>query len=252
MWDRVLKSVSSRLPASYGSLARRVGVGRRVGSVCVTAAMISLMVGCAGQMSKTPMGRHFDAARDAHDAVVNADLEEARRAGSILASRDPDAMPDAPDSIVDRIREHARQLASATALEDAARSTAQIGRTCGDCHREMGSGPQFSDDGAPLNELGELSRHMQRHGWAATRLWQGLIGPSDTVWMAGAYVLGDAPMLPERMTDRTWRTAAELEVRVHALGARASRLRDPQDRALLYAELLMSCGACHDSVRGYP
>jgi cytochrome c553 len=214
--------------------------------------MISLMVGCAGQMGKTPMRQHFDAAQDAHDAVVSADLDGVRRAGAILASRDPDPMPGAPDLLLARMMERARELASDTVLEDAAQSMAQIGRICGDCHREMGSGPPVSEAGAPSEDRSDLGRHMERHSWAATRLWQGLIGPSDPVWMAGASVLDDAPMLPERMADRTWRIAAELEVRVHAMGERASQLKDVDERALLYGDLLMTCGACHQSVRGQP
>jgi hypothetical protein len=90
---------------------------------------------------------------------------------------------------------------------------------------------------------------MIRHLWAADRMWEGLVGPSDEAWTAGAQAL-----------DRDWaegrsliRAAADSEAtvgligRIRALGHEALDTRVPKARAAVYAELLRTCNGCHDS-----
>lgn len=200
------------------------------------------------------MWRHFDAARDAHDAVSDGDLQRAQGAGAVLAARRTfDATPAGSDSLVEVIKEASLQLSTAPDLYDAALLVAQIGLVCGECHRHY-DGPLFLGGGKPPEEGEGVRLDMKRHVWAAARLWEGVTGPSDSAWAAGARGLEDAPLMPEEMTERdeTWPRVWELEVLVHGLALRAARTQDPRERSLRYADVLMTCAACHRLTREPP
>ena len=89
--------------------------------------------------------------------------------------------------------------------------------------------------------------HMQRHQWAADRLWEGLIGPSDTAWGRGADMLIDAPLDSSDVTTATDHDAeiAKIAHRIHALGGIGTETVTPDARAELYGEVLGLCASCH-------
>jgi hypothetical protein len=97
-------------------------------------------------------------------------------------------------------------------------------------------------------------RAMQRHRWAAARLWEGLVVPSDEAWKAGALALSDAPLSPELLTPGKSPVpkVGELELSVHDLGRRAQTLVGADARAELYGQALATCSACHQWLGGGP
>jgi hypothetical protein len=92
---------------------------------------------------------------------------------------------------------------------------------------------------------------MIRHRWAADRLWEGLIGPSDTAWTAGASALIDAPLYTDALTRdvEQYEPVTALTWTVHDIGARALMESDLTARAALYGQLLGTCAHCHELLK---
>jgi hypothetical protein len=73
-----------------------------------------------------------------------------------------------------------------TNIDGLAAATGQMRGTCGSCHTASNSGPRVRIGGDPPTGVGELANRMIEHLWDADRILEGLIGPSDTSWNAGA------------------------------------------------------------------
>ena len=86
-------------------------------------------------------------------------------------------------------------------------------------------------------------QRMKRHAWATERLWEGLIVPSSVAWNAGANALVDSPF-PDDVLGRgvAARTAA---TDFKILADQAPFKKTVEERAALYAELLVTCATCH-------
>ena len=89
---------------------------------------------------------------------------------------------------------------------------------------------------------------MARHQWAADRLWEGLIAPSDQAWLSAAELLLEAPLAlaDSQHTDQT----RALTERVRGLGLEARSAARSGDRARIYAEFLGTCAVCHQQLLG--
>jgi len=86
---------------------------------------------------------------------------------------------------------------------------------------------------------------MYRHMWAADRLWEGLTGPSDEAWRAGAQALVRAPeQAPRTQPPLPPRFVSALR-QVRELGQRALEADSLADRANVYGVFLASCASCH-------
>jgi mono/diheme cytochrome c family protein len=146
----------------------------------------------------------------------------------------------------------AGRVAAATDIGEAGRRVAAVAETCGGCHSALGVGAPTVEP-APAEASGVVPR-MRRHEWAATRLWEGLVYPSNDAWTMGARVLADAPLEPESLTPGKTpvRKIDDMTRAVHELGKRASTLTSTKDRATAYAELLASCASCHQWLGGGP
>lgn len=198
------------------------------------------------------MWEHYDAAAEAQDAVIKGDLQRARYAGEWLAMRGgTDPRVEGADALVNQMRQYARQASNAVDISEAAVATARMAATCGECHRMHGPGPLFRGRGVPPIEREGVDRAMQRHVWGAARLWEGLIGPSDSAWVAGARTLLDAPLAPEEITDRPadYRAVQDYQRRVRELGRQAVEASYVQQRTRLFADLISTCAGCHVLVR---
>lgn len=184
------------------------------------------------------------------DAVARADLDVARREATFLAELRVDGAADpAWRARLEAMNAAAASVARATALSDASRGVADVARTCGDCHR-LG-GPSLGTIEPPENVPG-IAAGMKRHQWAVARLWDGLVIPSDRAWRAGARVLSDAPLRPERLTPGSnpvpaigELAIAVLATSVHDLAERSTVADASVDRGAVYSELLTTCAACH-------
>ena len=193
--------------------------------------------------------RHGVALRD---AVERGDLAEARREAKVLADLRI-AASDEPEwrSNVEALNAAARAGSTAADVGAASRGLSAIARTCGNCHQSLGPvaivGDLAPDDG------GVISR-MKRHEWAATKLWAGLVVPSDDAWQVGASMLVEAPVDPDLLTpgkSPAPRVVALVQS-VHDLALRASRAHSSEDRASVYADVVATCSGCHQWLGGGP
>jgi len=108
-------------------------------------------------------------------------------------------LPEDFEPYVEMIRSYAREVVAAPDLKSAAKSVSGMARTCGNCHQVNEVELEFGFDTKPPEWADTISL-MQRHQWAAERLWEGLIGPSDVAWSRGTDMLVDVPLRPAAAT----------------------------------------------------
>jgi mono/diheme cytochrome c family protein len=189
------------------------------------------------------MQSHFSIVGQVRAALTQGELNAARNPARQLADHpEHEDMPQGVESPLEDVRAFARSVARSTSVSDAARCTAEIGAACGRCHDAAGMGPAVADWVMP--PAGAASgTHMLRHAWAADRLWDGLITPSDRLWEAGAIALTEDPIF--RPSDTGGQEANVLAREIHDLGTEARRLEDVNQRAGIYGRILDTCARCH-------
>jgi hypothetical protein len=194
--------------------------------------------------------RHGDAMRD---AVVRGDLDDARAEARLLAGlRIEGPVGELWTQMFDAMKAAAARSVSANDLNDASRDVALVARTCGSCHIAFGR------RGILIEAPGALSSgvraSMQRHQWAAERLWDGLVVPSDDAWHAGALALSEAPLSPEQLSPgkSPGPKIGELAQTAHNFGLKAASAESVDARAELYGEVLATCAQCHNWLGGGP
>jgi mono/diheme cytochrome c family protein len=188
------------------------------------------------------------------DAVARADLDAARREGMALATLRLDGEIDPTwRRKLDAMNAAAARVAEAKDLADASRGLSAVARTCGECHATLG-GPPGPVVGEPPSEASGVLPRMRRHEWAAARLWDGLVVPSDDAWRAGAHVLAGAPLEPEALTPGKTRVPKiDSMVRsVRDVAQKASVAKSTADRVEVYGELMSTCSDCHGWRGGGP
>jgi len=189
--------------------------------------------------------------------IIMGNLDGVREPATWLAEHDSvSGLPANFGPYVKMMREHAREVAEATDLKSAAKSVSAMARTCGNCHLANDVGLEFGYDQVPADWVDTIS-HMQRHQWAADRLWDGLIGPSDVAWSRGSAMLVDVPLHPTDVLDDTTddvdATALDkIALRIHLLGGQGNNARTPEARSELYGELLGLCADCHSTLSRGP
>ena len=247
---RVTLSVVGAVVLVLGYAGCRSSTPPRVEDARVTPATLTSARGPETLTLGARMHEH-----DAHgvamrDAVAHADLDAARREATVLAELRVEGVADpAWRAQLGAMNAAAGRVARAKALSEASSGVAEVARTCGDCHRLGGPSPSTIEP--PEYEPGVVAG-MKRHEWAVARLWDGLVIPSDRAWRAGARVLRDAPLRPERLTPGSnpvpaigELAIAVLATSVHDLGERATVTDASVDRGAVYGELMTTCAACH-------
>ncbi len=207
--------------------------------------------------AKVHMKNHFLKAYEAKDAVVAGNFEQARAPMAWLATHDHPNMDPTWAPHVANMKAAAAVGAEATDLIGAGAAIAGVAATCGSCHTALSAGPSFTVGDAPAQtEEAHLDRdakaHMARHKWGADRLWEGLVGPSEEAWRRGAEVLGGDAELFSHADGELPEGVQELAAEIHRLGARAQGAASPSERSEVYAELLLTCAACHATVDAGP
>jgi len=214
----------------------------------------AMLGGCGGPPHRegvTPaqahMFAHFDRATEVHDALVKGELDRARDAADWIAThQEPQSVPGTPPELQLQMQSLATQVTLARSLPEANRAAAQMGRTCGECHRANRVDPRFLIGTAPPGGTGPAAE-MARHVWAAERMWEGLVGPGDHAWRSGAEALKSGWLDPQQVVanaeDRP--RIRELVRQVYELGTSAESTSDSEDRADLYGEFLNTCHECH-------
>jgi cytochrome c553 len=198
----------------------------------------------------THMHEHLTRITTIKAHIIMDDLDGVREPAAWLAEHESvTGLPANYEPYVELMRMYARQVVAAPDLKSAAKSVSQMARNCGNCHLTNEVELEFGFDTRPADWADTIT-HMQRHQWAADRLWEGLIGPSDTAWNRGTDMLVDVPLHPADVMDETTNdTDADvidkIAHRVHLLGGQGTNVRTPDARSKLYAELLGLCADCH-------
>ena len=192
------------------------------------------------------MHARFASAKSIQVAIAVADLERAHsEARSLAAASDPDLLPDWRP-FLDGVRAAATDVATTKDTIGAARASARLGAACARCHLASKARVVFPREDVPALD-GKLGDRMMRHQWAAAQMWQGLIGPDDSRWQAGARELADAPLTITAESGELG--IADDVARTRALATRAMRTGDQLERSGLYGDLLASCAHCHATIR---
>jgi hypothetical protein len=230
----------------------------KIEGIIVGLAVVALAIqaGCARAGAPAPgprsvrMTEHFTRAGQLYAAVAGGHLDSVRqRAQDILDHETGEGLPARSMRYVDELRAFTSLAVRAPDVEAAAAAVARVGAACGACHSELKRGPQYARTAMvpPPAPDPDVASRMRRHRWAADRLWEGLIGPSDVAWRAGAQVLRDAALYTDALTSDVtqYEQVTRLAWTVHEIGARSDITRDRNQRAGLYGELLATCARCH-------
>lgn len=198
----------------------------------------------------THMHEHLDRISIIKSLIIMGNLDGIREPAIWLADHETMAgLPEHFEPYVDLMREYAREVNNATDLKSAAISVSGMARTCSNCHLVNQVEIEFGYDQEPA-EWADTVSHMQRHQWAVDRLWEGLIGPSDTAWSRGTNMLIDVPLQPDAVMNESSNGADAADFdriarRIHVLAGQGYAARTPAARAELYGELLGLCAECH-------
>lgn len=195
------------------------------------------------------MKAHFQDALLIRQAVIQGEPARAAEPAAVFKDLqdDLDKLPKGWRGFVERMQEAARRVTDSTSSAQAAAAAADLGVSCGMCHQAHGGPPASS---APLPpEATTLESRMKRHVWAADRLWEGLFVPSDGAWNAGAKALSTAPF-PDAVLKNGGVHARSAASEFAKLVSQAPTKKTADERAALYAQMLVTCGACHVATRG--
>ncbi len=200
------------------------------------------------------MHGHLDQVGAVKAAVIAGDLAAVREPAFWLAEHEEPGVPEPWIPYVDEMRRYAERAATSQDLTAAAAAVSEIARACGDCHLASGFSVAFGYDQRPPGDVQNLRTEMQRHLWAADRMWDGLIGPSDRAWKAGTDMLAEVQLTAPQVTseESKQQQAVDLVSRIQALGRQGSLASSRELRSGLYGEFLALCASCHSLTGGGP
>ncbi|MCB9684557.1 MAG: hypothetical protein H6738_04850 [Alphaproteobacteria bacterium] len=138
----------------------------------------------------------------------------------------------APDPLVAA----AREVADCKKVSCASEAVGRMGSTCADCHLTTGHGPVPHDMGAiPGKDARE------RHIYAATFAWVGLITPKQPTLLMGLSNVVP-PVDRDTMSDKVGHAADAFRASL----AEAVAAESLEDRAEAFGQVLEGCAACHE------
>lgn len=199
---------------------------------------------------KAHMRAHFAAVSELQRAIARGHLDQARALARWLLEHE-EKPGEGWQPFLSELRAAAREVASAPDLPTAGRLAGRLGRACSRCHEDRGAVVSFTWTPAPDDEP-TLRAQMERHQWAAARLWEGLVGPSNEMWSQGATVLAGTRLDRPATARADDATLGALVAQVRELATRAGQLSDHDARGKLYGELLSTCASCHQLARPRP
>jgi hypothetical protein len=199
------------------------------------------------------MHEHYDAVVTIQAAVIAGSLEGTRESARWLVEHDaPAGMPAQWTEHVEAMRAAASATLAAQDLTAAATATSQLGLACGGCHVASNVSVEFDDVKRP-SDKDRPGAHMERHQWAADRMWEGLIGPATVSWRQGANLLFESPLQPDELGAESGdEDVVQMSRRIHQLAGNATVVSDPAEKGEIYAEFLANCAACHTSLGNGP
>ena len=193
------------------------------------------------------MHGHYQRASEAREALIRGDIEAAREDMQWLATHEEgDSLPAALQPRLTTMQTEAATFAEATTLTEAGQALARTLVRCGECHEASDGG--FHVALPPVPEGDSTAVHMQRHRWAATRMWEGLVTGDVDQYTAGTDVLRESALHEDDMPGaegETGERVTALAQHVHDLGREAGEAEDMGERASVYGRYLATCAACH-------
>jgi hypothetical protein len=201
------------------------------------------------------MHGHLDAVVGMKAAVISGNLAGVVRPATWLGQHTrPSQLPDDWAPYEEEMRLQARRAAAATKIETAAAAVGGIGRICGECHSASGFIVSFGYSEPPAANRQDTITQMQRHLWAADRLWAGLIGPSNAAWKSGADMLAGVDLKVSSITDDESLRPLVVNIveTLRYVGERSRAAEPTEARGALYGEFLSQCAKCHGLTGGGP
>jgi len=229
----------------------------------IGACLAALAVSMAAAQSGPPreavvrhMHEHVATVDALRSAIIAGDLEGVRAPATSLVTHEAvSQLPAQWAGYVQSLRANARRVQVSRSLVAAAYATSAMATACADCHRANQVTFEFPAAKAPPEHKEDMPTHMQRHRWAADRMWEGLIGPSDKAWHQGVDMLMDVPLEPAEMgatPSNEQRELARMALEVHLIGSRGAVADEPEHRSQLYSEYLSLCVDCHTTLERGP
>lgn len=199
------------------------------------------------------MANHYEKAWEARDAVIRGDFDEAKKAVKWLAEHEQgDALPEDVRPELAPMQKAARRFVDAEELREAGAAFAEMLDRCGSCHAQVEGGPEF--DPPPVPEGDAVADHMQRHRWAADRMWEGLVGASPELYHRGAEALAETELKPEELPGaaKDPEKADALAKHVHELATTVAQAEGKETTVEAYGRFIASCAGCHRHIGGGP
>lgn len=198
------------------------------------------------------MRSHMDAVMDLQADLVEGRLSHARDMATWLARHEMSF--DVREPRDGELRHAAETIAVARDLVAAAAGIGRLGRACSSCHEANSAQLETYFAPPPLPDAQPtLEAQMARHAWAARRLWEGVVAPSDTAWTDGARVMLTSTIDLTRTTNaKPNADVAAFGEQMRELASRAADTEDHDARASLYGEMVVTCAGCHTIVRTQP
>lgn len=206
----------------------------------------------AASSTRDLMQNHFGRAASAHDAIVRADLEQARADMQWLATHDEGmAVPEPLRPMLAEMQAEAARFSEATTLTEAGTAYARTLIRCGACHTASHGGPEIAQPILPEGDTPEA--RMRRHQWASDRMFDGLVTGNAEIFRSGNDALTSAPLtqadLPATAAQPTEQVVA-LTTHVQNLGTEAATATTDDARASIYGRYLATCATCHRLLEG--
>ena len=229
-------------------------------SIPISAAAVACIglgampfIGAAESEVVKHMHQHHDAMKAIQGAIIAGTLDGTREPATwLLEHESPAELSAAGSDYVAAVRSAAGAVLEADSLESAAEAASRMGVACGACHTASSVTVAFDEVERPSDKE-KTQPHMQRHQWAADRMWEGLIGPDGAAFSRGANLLFESPVKPQELKKHGGGDAAVgMSRRVHQLAANATTVSEPEERAEIFAEFIANCGACHNELAEGP
>lgn len=195
------------------------------------------------------MADHFAQTVAIRDAVIWGKLSQAVKPAENLAAMEVAKLPKQWHVSMQHLQGAAKRIREGSDVQELAAATADIARACGHCHGAAG-GPKI-EPGSPPDATGPVAARMKRHKWAMERLWEGLYGPSNAAWSAGATALELDPFSKE-MLDPGGVHAKSAASTFNANAKALAKAKTADERGKAYSNMLSTCAPCHDALKAKP
>jgi hypothetical protein len=199
---------------------------------------------------KGHMREHFAAVSELQRAIARGHLDEAKQLADWLGTHD-ETLLDGWKPYVDDLKASASAVRDAKDLPAAAALAGRLARACSKCHEARSATVAFAWMPAP-DDQPTLEPQMKRHQWAAARMWEGLVGPSDELWDQGTRMLAATQLDLVAAGGSGRGDITALARKVNELAKQGAKITDHDERARWYGELLSTCAGCHALARPQP